>query len=319
MMHKDFYSPSICFERYLRCPACLCEKITFNQSNNVFVCDHCHKDYSTVHGIPCLVTESKDEALYVDIDRHDESADHYTQKPLYHFFDLESSPIGRYLQEGLFTKDKAIFEIGCGTGTIAEIIKEKAGCDLFGVDIASGSIRQAKRLGIPLLLASNINLPLRDSIADLTVSNGVIHHTPNPKQCLSELERITKKDGQIILVVHRKYSFYWLWYLLYASICKTLLRIFGKHIGYIMVYLFYLLFFYAPFWLGRIIYHKKIKPPGIENVWMTFNDQFLSPTCTFHTFDEINGWASEFNLNLVESFNFVRPGGGAISFLFKKG
>jgi SAM-dependent methyltransferase len=317
-MATNFYQPSARFEKYPRCPSCFGEEVALDENRNRAICATCHQTYQLVHGIPCLTTEDKDGDLYVDIERHNKSAEHYSQKPLHHFFDLDTSPIGKYLARGLFRPDQAIFEIGCGTGTIAEIVQEKTGSDLFGVDIAPGSLIHTKRLGIPLLLASNINLPLKDDISDLTVSNGVIHHTPNPKQCLAELGRITKNDGHIILVVHRKYSFYWLWYLLYSSLCKSLLNLFGKRIGNVLVCSFYGFFFYLPFWFGRIVYQHKIAPPGIYKVWLTFNDQFLSPTCTFHTFEEVSGWTAAMNLRLVESFNFVRPGGGAISFLFKK-
>lgn len=302
----------------MRCPACLGGPVTLGSGPEAATCANCHQTYPSIFGIPNLTTENKSSDLYVDVERHNRSAVHYSQKPLHHFFDLETSPIGKYLRQGLFRKDLAVFEIGCGTGTIAEIIQQKAGCNICGVDLAPGSIVQARRLGIPLLLASNINLPLQEDVSDLTISNGVIHHTPNPRQCLAELARITKPDGRIILVVHRKYSFYWIWFLLYSSICKTLLRLLGQRMGNIAVFSFYALFYYLPFWLGRALYHRKISPPGVREVWLTFNDQFMSPTCTFHTFDEIDGWASKMKLRLIESFNFVRPGGGAISFLFKK-
>jgi hypothetical protein len=38
----------------------------------------------------------------------------------------------------------------------------------------------------------------------------------------------------------------------------------------------------------------------LEISWNLFHDQFTTPHCTFHTFEEVSGWAEAAGLEVVE-------------------
>ena len=45
--------------------------------------------------------------------------------------------------------------------------------------------------------SSLLDISLKDEIADLVWSNGVIHHTSDYNKCLSEFNRVLKKEGKL--------------------------------------------------------------------------------------------------------------------------
>lgn len=300
-------------EEILECPCCHGSGLKLIE--NSLACSVCKAEFSIIDDIPVLLPEKESIASQV---KHDAAGKHYDELPLVHYWDSEGSPIGKYRREGLFdNKGKQIVEIGCGTGTIAEYLMKNTEARPLGIDLAHASLRQAKRLGMPLLQASNFSIPLKDEVSDITISYGVIHHTPDPACCMRELTRITKTGGDIILVLFRKWSLYYFWWLLYAPLPRLLRKVLGKFADF-LIFPFYLLCFYPVFWLGLIVYHKKIRPPEIKGIWSTFNDQFLSPNESFHTRKDVYAWAKENNLEVKDIFYFCRPGGGAIGTLLKK-
>jgi hypothetical protein len=135
---------------------------------------------------------------------------------------------------------------------------------------------------------------------------------------MRELARIAKPGGHIILVLFRKWSLYHLWFLTYAPLPRLLRRLLGKKISDLVIYPYCMLLYYLPFWLGLAVYQKKIGPPRPNDIWSTFNDQFLSPNASYHTITDVNGWALENRLIVKDHFNFCRPGGGALAALLQK-
>ena len=77
---------------------------------------------------------------------------------------------------------------------------------------------------IPLLRASALNLPVRDSIADLVISTGVLHHTPDPRQGIAENCRIIKPGGRLYLRLFNKDGYYKYMYGWIGGFMRTLRR-----------------------------------------------------------------------------------------------
>jgi ubiquinone/menaquinone biosynthesis C-methylase UbiE len=251
-------------------------------------------------------------------EKHDKAAQHYDQIPLHHFWSPEGSPIAKYIKQGILKKGKEIVEVGCGIGTIAWYLLDKESIRIKCIDVALGSLKHVKQLKLPILLATNFKLPLLKEKVDIVISYGVIHHTPDPELCMKELSRILKPGGHIILVLFRKWSFYYFWFLTYSFIPRMVRKIFGKKAGDFFIYPYCLCLFYIPFWIGLAIYQKKYYPPKVEDIWSTFNDQFLSPNESYHTINEVRHWAKDNNLTISDHFNFCRPGGGALAVLLQK-
>lgn len=96
-----------------------------------------------------------------------------------------------------------LVDIGAGFGRLADLY---SGYDrVVLVDYSRSMLRQAQeRLGRDdsryIFVASNVyNLPLADAVADTVVMVRVIHHLTDVASALSELARITRPQGHLIL------------------------------------------------------------------------------------------------------------------------
>lgn len=110
---------------------------------------------------------------------------------------------------------KQLLEIGAGIGTdLSQFAKH--GAIVTDVDLAGGHLELAKRnfqlrgLNGRFIHHDAEHLPLEDNSFDVVYSNGVIHHTPNTKQVVSEIFRVLKPGGKAIIMVYAENSWhYW--------------------------------------------------------------------------------------------------------------
>jgi len=104
------------------------------------------------------------------------------------------------------TKGLKVLDLGCGDGTTA-LPQAKLGADVLGVDIAANLVaagnRRAKEQGLANLRfqegdASNLQGLKNDSF-DLTVSIFGAMFAPKPFDVASEMVRVTKPGGRIVM------------------------------------------------------------------------------------------------------------------------
>jgi SAM-dependent methyltransferase len=82
-------------------------------------------------------------------------------------------------------------EIGCGRGAFQDVV-----ADYTGVDLAE-SVRPF--LHKPLYQASATALPFDDGTFDAIWSYAVLEHVPDPETALSEMRRVLRGDGLLLL------------------------------------------------------------------------------------------------------------------------
>jgi len=92
-----------------------------------------------------------------------------------------------------------ILDLGCGDGRLsAELVKK--GHEVWGVDIFSGGIADAKQKGIKAIEADiEEKLPFQDSSFDLVLILDVLEHLYDGESVMKEVHRILKKDGKTII------------------------------------------------------------------------------------------------------------------------
>ncbi len=117
------------------------------------------------------------------------------------------SRLKKILPEQLY-RGKECLDAGCGQGAVSSIISEKAK-KLCSVDIGSKAIEiTGKRISHPervvLIRSSLLKLPFPGSSFDFVVSNGVVHHTDDPAKALSELKRVLRPGGTLMLGLYGK-------------------------------------------------------------------------------------------------------------------
>ncbi|HVN95533.1 MAG TPA: class I SAM-dependent methyltransferase [Syntrophorhabdaceae bacterium] len=109
----------------------------------------------------------------------------------------------------LFDLDgKKILDIGCGPGEMVKDLLSR-GCQVFGMDIAEGMLKVARNNlekwsgnGAFGFGCGDIeHLSFKDKTFDGVVCAGVIEYLKEDSKSLGELNRILRKDGELILTV----------------------------------------------------------------------------------------------------------------------
>ena len=98
-----------------------------------------------------------------------------------------------------------VLEVGCGTGLILGRLAQHAD-SAWGVDLSPGMVRVAKERGLKVVLGSTTDLPFADASFDLVCSFKVLAHVPNIGRALSEIARVTKPGGQMVLEFYNPLS-----------------------------------------------------------------------------------------------------------------
>jgi|GEM_PF-6302888 len=102
--------------------------------------------------------------------------------------------------------NKKILEIGCGDGRYLKFLQER-GAYVIGLDISDVALSLAKKRG-QVIKADARNLPFKSNVFDAVFSFGVVEHFDETQKAINEHQRVTKKDGIIIISVPNIFSPY---------------------------------------------------------------------------------------------------------------
>jgi len=125
-------------------------------------------------------------------------------------------------------KNKRVLDAGCGTGIFSIIFAKKGAARVTGIDISSGSLETAKSLrrkfnlqNMEFLKEDMLKLPFEDEVFDIVWAWGTVHHTTNPFKAISELTRVLKKGGSLLLAVYKKTKLTFLHEIIRKTLLKT--------------------------------------------------------------------------------------------------
>jgi SAM-dependent methyltransferase len=99
-----------------------------------------------------------------------------------------------------------ILDVGCGTGGMSAAYAT-AGPSV-GVDTAPEAAEFCTRRGLPMLLASGAELPIRDRSFDVVSALDVIEHIDDEEGVLREMFRVCRPGGLLLLTVPA-FNFLW--------------------------------------------------------------------------------------------------------------
>lgn len=150
-----------------------------------------------------------------------------------------------------------ILDVGCGTGLNAEALKEK-GYDVHGVDISPVAIDQFTERGFKGK-ACNIleGLPYPDNTFDFVFSSEVIEHVDDTEKFLSEIFRVMKPGGKLVLSTPN--SAFWIYRML-GTFGKTVTEL--QHPGHLR--------FFSPKSL-----HQFVKNSGFSEVKIAARHMYI--------------------------------------------
>jgi SAM-dependent methyltransferase len=140
---------------------------------------------------------------FEEIDRRFLSASYFAK-------DEDGKPFGRFMKPE-YVAGKEVLEIGCGMGTHACMLTQ-AGARLTAIDLTARAIEVTRRRFEVFDLEANIQradaerLPFADRSFDTVWSWGVIHHSSRFETCLSEIARVLRPGGHLLLMVYYRPS-----------------------------------------------------------------------------------------------------------------
>jgi len=116
-----------------------------------------------------------------------------------------SFAIADYLLRLIDDPNASILDFGSGNMYLAERISEKLPeAKITGIDVIEDQNFDRELLkkypNISFQKYDGIKIPFPDGHFDIAVASAVMHHTPDPEYFLSELKRVVKKGGPILLV-----------------------------------------------------------------------------------------------------------------------
>ncbi len=123
----------------------------------------------------------------------------------------ESVAYSASLHEYADFRGRDVLDVGSGNGYVLSRYAT-AGARVRGVDLTEKATGLCRRrfelagLAGEFLVASAESLPFPDESFDCVCSMGVLHHTPDIVTALSELRRVLRPGGRLILMVYHRNS-----------------------------------------------------------------------------------------------------------------
>ena len=112
------------------------------------------------------------------------------------------------LLRGTDLNGSKLLDAGCGTGFFSRR-SIAAGADVVSVDIGVKLLEEARKKGIRKPVASDVTkLSFADNTFDVVISSECIEHTPSPEAAVSELIRVLRPGGTIVLTCPNRF---WHW------------------------------------------------------------------------------------------------------------
>ncbi len=217
-----------------------------------------------------------------------------TPFPNYEEFDSVASLI-RKARQGWFAKllddqvpqDALVLECGCGTGQLSNFLSI-ANRTVLGTDICLNSLRLGQEFKTKNDLANvhflqmNLFQPVvKPETFDLVISNGVLHHTPDPARAFESIARLVRPNGYILVGLYHRYG------RLITDLRRILFRVSER------------LTFLDP------NLRRADRNSGRWRAW--FMDQYKHPLESKHTIGEVLGWLERAGFSFVTSIPRSKP------------
>ncbi len=241
------------------------------------------------------VVENNIIKFHIDDKTVKENIDFYTEAPFPDYGDNEDKFSINYKgQKNYLTREfkkfvgfnQNILEVGCGTGQLSIYLSIGTNNRIFALDPALTSINLGKIFSIKNKIQNVkfVNADIFDDVFqektfDFIWTNGVLHHTKNPKLGFNIICNYLKKDGYILLGLYNKFG------RLRTVFRRLLYKIFGKKI----------IMFLDPTL-------RNIKKENTKQIKSWIRDQYEHPLESLHTLDEVLDW---FNKNDIEFINSI--------------
>jgi SAM-dependent methyltransferase len=275
-----------------RCPGC---GETLALRDAALVCGGCGHVYAIEAGIPQLFAPNDWDASRRDVT--DVVRAFYEETPFPNYDDFDSvASLARKAREGLFAKlldeqvppGTRIIECGCGTGQLSNFLGV-ANRTVFGADLCMNSLKLGEEFrrknaieGVHFLQMNLFRPCFAPGSFDLVISNGVLHHTSDPRGACASISRLVRPGGYLLVGLYHR------WGRLITDFRRLLFHVSGDRFTALDPNL-----------------RDADKSSAKRRAW--FMDQYKHPHESKHTIGETIGWMRELGFDLVRSIPHTRP------------
>lgn len=124
--------------------------------------------------------------------------------------DIQLEHLHRYALAAELVAGKDVLDIACGEGYGSNLLAASAKM-VIGVDISEPAIRRAdakyQRANLQFKVGSCTEIPLEDNSVDVVASFETIEHISQHEEMMSELKRVLRTDGLLIISSPDKYQY----------------------------------------------------------------------------------------------------------------
>jgi SAM-dependent methyltransferase len=91
---------------------------------------------------------------------------------------------------------KRVLEIGCGSGMMAERVRDELGAQIVAVDTSERMVELTRQRGIETYVADVQELPFGDGEFDCVFAGWVLYHVQDRERAISECARVLQPGGR---------------------------------------------------------------------------------------------------------------------------
>ena len=265
------------------------------QVADTLCCSACDRDFSVRGAIPELFWPNEWDAERSDVT--DAVKEFYEETPFpdYDEFDSAQSLITK-ARTGLFAKllddqvpaGAVVLECGCGTGQLSNFLSI-ANRTVFGTDLCMNSLglgqafKESNDLRRVHFLQMNLFRPcFKPRSFDLVISNGVLHHSSDPKLAFGAISKLAKPGGFVLVGLYHRYG------RLVTDLRRRVFNTTGDRFTGL---------------------DPNLREGGMDRAkrraW--FVDQYKHPHESKHTIGEVLSWFDEAGIRFVNSIPRSRP------------
>jgi 2-polyprenyl-3-methyl-5-hydroxy-6-metoxy-1,4-benzoquinol methylase len=179
--------------------------------------------------------------------------------------------------------DARIAEVGCGTGQMSLYLARGdrlvVGADLTRASLILGA-EAARRFGLDRVLFVETDLArsaLRESAFDVVYCSGVLHHTPDPRRSFSQIVKLAKPGGMVVVGLYNRIA------RIPLRLRRAVARITGER------------------WIpGDAVLRDRATEPERREAWL--RDQYHHPEEHLHMLADVRKWFAENQVRFVRAF-----------------
>lgn len=269
------------------CPVCGGE---FGFVTQTLQCRQCQRTFKSDSGIALLFWPAGDEIPSGDVT--DIVKAFYEENPFPNYDDVESSfTLREKARKGIFAQllddnvslTAKVLEVGCGTGQLSNFLGECTTRTIVGADLCLNSLRLAQNFklhnaldNVAFYQISLFRPPFRTESFDVVISNGVLHHTSDPRGGFKSIARLLKKGGVALVGLYNTYG------RLPTDFRRAMIRVFGDKAAVLDPHL-----------------RKDALNRGRRQAWLY--DQYKHPHESKHTYGEVLDWFDDCGIEFITS------------------